>query len=115
MVIYYKQKKYEEVIKYGLKALKIKKRNKHLTEEISCWDGTIYDYLSLSYFYLKDYDNAIKYIDLDIKENPDIERLKERNNKLLCSLENNNIANKVTEELKLAIEKDYVNKFWTVC
>lgn len=44
-----------------------------------------------------------------------IERLKERNNKLLCSLENNNIANKVTEELKLAIEKDYVNKFWTGC
>ena len=44
-----------------------------------------------------------------------IERLKERNNKLLCSLENNNIANKVTEELKMAIEKDYVNKFWTGC
>lgn len=88
MVIYYKQKKYEEVIKYGLKALKIKKRNKHLTEEISCWDGTIYDYLSLSYFYLKDYDNAIKYIDLDIKENPDIERLKE-NKRIFLDAKNN--------------------------
>lgn len=44
-----------------------------------------------------------------------IERLKERNNKLLNSLEKNNVSNKITDELKLAIEKDYVNKFWNGC
>lgn len=77
MIVYYEQKKYEEAIHYGLEALKIKQRNNHITEDISCWDGTIYDYLSISYYYLEDYDNAIKYIDLDIKQNPHIERLKE--------------------------------------
>ena len=44
-----------------------------------------------------------------------IDRLKERNNKLLNCLEENNISNKIIDELKLAIEKDYVNKFWTGC
>lgn len=44
-----------------------------------------------------------------------VERLKERNKKLLSILEDTNTSNKVVEELKLAIEKDYVNKFWTGC
>ena len=87
MLINYSQKKYEEAIDYGLKALKIKKRNGHITEEVACWDGTVYDYISISYYYLKDYDNAIKYIDLDIKQNPDIQRLKE-NRKLFVDAKN---------------------------
>ena len=45
----------------------------------------------------------------------EIDRLKERNNKLLYQCESNSIRNKNTEELKLAIDKDYVNKFWTGC
>ncbi len=44
-----------------------------------------------------------------------IDRLKERNNNLLKILEKQNVSNKLTEELKIAIEKDYVNKFWTGC
>ena len=43
--------------------------------------ATIYDYLSLAYYYIKDYDSAIKYINLDIEKNPNISRLKE--NKIL--------------------------------
>lgn len=90
MVIYYKQKMYEQVIVYGLKALTIEKRNEHLTEDIWCWDGTIYDYLSLSYYYLEDYDNAIKYIDLDIKQNPDIKRLKDNRKLFVAKKKNRN-------------------------
>lgn len=44
-----------------------------------------------------------------------IDRLKERNKNLLNLLVQQNISNKAIEELKLAVEKDYVNKFWTGC
>ncbi|MBR2468445.1 MAG: HNH endonuclease [Clostridia bacterium] len=44
-----------------------------------------------------------------------IDRLKERNKKLLLLLEQQSSHTKMIEELKLAIEKDYVNKFWTGC
>lgn len=77
MMTSYNQHKYQETIDYGLKALKIKKRDRYVTEDVKCWDGTIYDYVSLGYFYLKDYDNAIKYLDLNIKQNPNLEQLKE--------------------------------------
>ena len=88
MITYYEQEKYQEAIDYGLKALKITKKNSHITESVNCWDGTIYDYVSLSYYYLGDYDNAIKYIDLDILQNPDIERLKD-NRELFVNAKNN--------------------------
>lgn len=44
-----------------------------------------------------------------------IDRLKDRNNRLLNILYENNVKGKIVEELQLAIEKDYVNKFWTGC
>ncbi len=78
--IYYNQKKYEKALEYGLEGLKIDKRNKYITEDISCWDGTIEDYVSLCYYYLKDYDKAIEYIDKDIEQNPNIQRLKDNRN-----------------------------------
>ncbi len=72
----YTMKDYEAVVKYGKKALKIKDYNADMIESAACFDGTIEDYVSLAYYYLEDYDNAIKYIDMDIKQNPHIERLK---------------------------------------
>lgn len=45
----------------------------------------------------------------------EIEKLKQRNEKLLEQLNKNNKSGKVVDELKLAIEKDYVNKFWIGC
>jgi hypothetical protein len=41
-----------------------------------------------------------------------IKRLDERNQKLLCEMENNHIFDKKYDELNLAIEKEYVKKFW---
>lgn len=35
--------------------------------------------------------------------------------KFIDNFEHNNFSNKIVEELKLAIDKDYVNKFWTGC
>ena len=44
-----------------------------------------------------------------------INRLKERNIRLLNIMRNNKIFDKHYEELELAIDKDYVDKFWTGC
>lgn len=77
IIINYNKKDYSKVIKYGQEALKIENYNKRVIDSSYCWDGTIYDYMSLAYYYMKDYDNAIKYIDFTINLNPDIKRLKE--------------------------------------
>lgn len=45
----------------------------------------------------------------------DIERLKDRNNRLSKLLSEKNKSGKSIDELNLAIEKDYVNKFWIGC
>lgn len=47
-----------------------------------------------------------------ISDEKEINKLKDRNRELLECMEENNIKNKVYDELKLSIEKDYVNKFW---
>lgn len=47
-----------------------------------------------------------------IPSQTDINKLKTRNQLLLEKMNEHNIQNKMSEELKLAIEKDYVNKFW---
>lgn len=41
-----------------------------------------------------------------------INKLKKRNKNLLKYMEDNKINNKIYDELRLSIEKDYVNKFW---
>lgn len=48
----------------------------------------------------------------NIPSSKDILKLKERNERLKLVMEDNNIKNKLYDELILAIEKDYVNKFW---
>ena len=47
-----------------------------------------------------------------IPSEEEIHKLKSRNHRLLNYMENNNIHNKVYDELKLSIDKDYVDKFW---
>lgn len=47
-----------------------------------------------------------------IPDKANIDKLKERNIRLLNRMNEENIKNKLVEELKLANEKDYVTKFW---
>lgn len=75
--IYYRHNEFKECIKYGKLALKIKDYNKTYTNDIASWDGTIYDYISLAYSSLRDYKNAIKYVDMDLKMHPTNARLLE--------------------------------------
>ena len=46
------------------------------------------------------------------KNNAVKKKLIERNKQLLEKLTQNNISNKVIDELRLSIEKDYVEQFW---
>ena len=60
--------------------------------------------------YVCKYCNSIKNNRIPSEE--EINKLKDRNQRLLKCIEEKKINDKISDELKLAIEKDYVNKFW---
>ena len=70
---------YQDVIKYGEDALKIKNKPKTYINEVFSFDNTIYDVLSIAYYYLGNKEKAVFYVNLATKMNPSDERLK--NNK----------------------------------
>ena len=71
----YKLNNYKEVEYYCLKALNITNRKDVYINEIFSWDHTIYDLLSLSYYYQNEKFLALKYIDKAIEMSPNNERL----------------------------------------
>jgi len=88
----YKENDFKEVKKYCLKALKIKEHPKTYVNEIFSWDYTVYDLLSLSYFYENNFKESLKYIDIAISINTDKkEEIRLLNNKRIIQ---ENIKNK---------------------
>ena len=75
MLLKYRLEDYESIIKYGKEALKIKSNEKSYINEPFSWNETIYDLLSLAYYYTGNTTNAIKNVDIAIKINPDDKRL----------------------------------------
>ena len=75
MLLKYKLEDYEGIIKYGEEALKIKKNQKSYINEPFSWNETIYDLLSLAYYYTGNIDKALYYIDIAIKINANDQRL----------------------------------------
>ena len=75
---------YKNTVYYCNEALKIKKHPKTYINEPFSFDSTIYDILSISYYYLNNKEKAIEYIDKAIEMNND-ERLK--NNKKIFEKE----------------------------
>ena len=75
----YRLNNWDEVIKYCLEALKLQKNTKSYINEVFSYDHTIYDLLSLGYFYKNEFDLALKNVNIALKLSPDDERLK--NNK----------------------------------
>jgi len=71
----YELENWNEVIKNCNIALKITTHTKCYINETFSFDNTIYDLLSIAYFYLDDIDNAIINIDKALKMEPDNERL----------------------------------------
>lgn len=84
VLTYYESKRYEDLIEAGNEALKISMYNSEIMDDAGCWNGSIPDYMSLAFYQLKDYENAIKYIDITLKQNPNNERLK-KNKELYLS------------------------------
>ena len=72
----YEYKKWNSVKKYLLDALKIDKHPKTYINEPFSFDYTIYDLLSISYFYLNDIDNSLYWCHKAIEMAPDNDRLK---------------------------------------
>ena len=66
---------YKEVIALCEKALEINEHKKTYINEVFSWDNTIYDLLSIAYYYLGDINNSKKNIDIAISFNPYDERL----------------------------------------
>lgn len=71
----YQDKKYEDVIVYCNKALEIKKHGKSYINEPFSWDHTVYDLLSIAYYYLGDLKKAIENVEIAISITPTEERL----------------------------------------
>ena len=71
----YELENWNEVIKNCNTALKITTHTKCYINETFSFDNTIYDLLSIAYFYLDDIDNAIEYEKLALTMEPDNERL----------------------------------------
>lgn len=71
----YELENWSEVIKNCNTALKITTHTKCYINETFSFNNTIYDLLSIAYFYLDDIDNAIINIDKALKMEPDNERL----------------------------------------
>jgi len=67
----YRENNFSEVKKYCLKALEIKEHPKTYINEIFSWDYTIYDLLSISYFYENNYEESLKYVVIALNMNTD--------------------------------------------
>ena len=74
-LLYYDLKDYENCKKYLLKALKIKNHEMTYINEVSSWDNTIYDVLSIAYFNLGKYKLSLKYVKLALSMDKNNERL----------------------------------------
>lgn len=73
----YQLKNWKEVEVYCLKALEIKNHQKTYINEVFSWNYTVYDLLSLSYYYQGKKKEAIKYIKTALKMEPSNERLQQ--------------------------------------
>lgn len=75
LFLYY-QKRYQEVIKYCEAALTVNPKEKNYIQESFCFDSTIDDLLSISYYQLGNLDQAILHARQALEYNPKDLRLK---------------------------------------
>ncbi len=83
----YKLNNWKNVIKYSNKALEIKHKAKSYINEISSWDNTLYDILSIAYFRVGEYSLSLENIIIALSMNPSDNRLIE--NKKIIELQIN--------------------------
>lgn len=74
-MLYYQKKDYLKVIENCIKAKSILNKDLIYINEVFCWDSTIDDLLSLSFYYLGLKDEALFYVEEALKKNPNDKRL----------------------------------------
>jgi len=87
-ILEYELKNYNNTIKYCLKALNIKYNPKTYINEYFTTNEYIYDLLSISYYYQKNYLHALYFIDQALEINPNNKRL--QNNKIFFKQKESN-------------------------
>lgn len=85
----YHLENWDQVIYYCNQALQITNHEKTYINEPFSWDYTIYDLLSLAYFYTNDIEKAIENINIALSMEPNNERLI-RNKKILLETKKTN-------------------------
>ena len=86
----YELKDWINVNKYCLEALNIKAHTKSYINEPFSWNYTVYDLLSISNFYLGNYEDSLKWSNKAIDMEPNNERL--LNNKKIIEEKRNSLA-----------------------
>ena len=76
-ILEYQLQNWNLVIKYCNQALKIPKNTKSYINEPFSWNHTIYDLLSISYYYQENYNLAKEYVDKALKMSPKDKRIQE--------------------------------------
>lgn len=77
VLLEYQLNNWEEIKKYGYKALEIKKHEKVYINEPFSWNETIYDLLSLAHYHLNEKEDALKMVNKALEINPNDERIQE--------------------------------------
>jgi len=80
-LLYYILSDWDKVSSYCNQALDIKTKYKSYINETFSWDNTVYDLLSIAYYYKNNKEKALENIDLALSYNPNDERL--LNNKII--------------------------------
>lgn len=87
-ILEYKFENWDAVIDYGLKALEIKNHEKTYINEVFSWDYTVYDLLSLGYYYTGYIDKSLEYVQLALAMDPENQHL--LSNKKIIEQQKNN-------------------------
>lgn len=74
-ILEYRISEFEKVIHYCQEALKITKHEKTYINEVFSWNNTVYDLLSIAYYYTGDINKSLENINIAIEMNPNDERL----------------------------------------
>lgn len=74
-ILEYHQENWKDVVRFCLQALEIKTHQKSYINEVFSWDYTVYDLLSLAYYYLDNKERALYYVRLALEMEPNNERL----------------------------------------
>ena len=89
-ILEYELQCYDKSKEYALKALEIKSHAKTYINEPFSWDNTVYDLLSVSDFYLGNFEESLKWVNKAIEMKPNDKRLL-NNKKIIEKIKSSNL------------------------